>query len=143
MELRSMCVTKSMKRIQILAFLLCFGGTQLCVAQGKITDFKSVIQEAEYGGVDVVIKPLAFDPNQKDYKSHQYKYGVRICYTVKGEKKSARQDMSFKIHRTGEFSYRLAYGRSYKPNDVNITDIQYFNMDDLPKSQWPKKEDCF
>lgn len=111
-------------------------------AQGKVTDFKSLIQEAEYGGVDVIIKPLSFDPNQKDYKSHQYKYGVRICYTVKGEKKSARQDMSYKIHKTGKFSYRLAYGKKYKTNDVRITDIKYFNMEDTPKSKWPTKEDC-
>ncbi|NEV93017.1 hypothetical protein G3567_02505 [Psychroflexus sp. YR1-1] len=132
-----------MKSLNILALILFLGGTQLCVAQGKITDFKSVIQEAEYGGVEVVIKPLAFDPSQKDYKSYKHKYGVRICYTVKGNKKAARQDMSFKIHNTGEFSYRLAYGSSYKPSDVNITDIQYFNMEDTPKSQWPRKEDCF
>lgn len=131
-----------MKTISPLAIVFLIG-IQICFSQGKITDFKSLLQEVKSGGVEVVIKPLSFDPYKKDYKSHKYKYGVRICYTLNGEKKAARQDMSYKIHVKGEYTYRLAYGSKYNTNNVRITDIQYFNMDDEPKSQWPKKEDCY
>lgn len=68
---------------------------------------------------------------------------MRICYTVNGEKKAARQDMSYKIYSNGEFTYKLAYGLKYNTGNVKTTDIQYFNMEDEPKSQWPKQEDCF
>lgn len=110
-------------------------------AQGKVTDFKSLVKQGQYGGVDVVIKPLSFDPNQKDYKSYKYSYGVRICYNVKGVKKSARQDMSFDIYKYGQSTYRLAYG-AINVNDVRITDIEYFNMEETPRNQWPSKKDC-
>lgn len=132
-----------MKKIQTLALCIILGGMQLCVAQGKITDFKSIIQDVENGGVKVIIKPLSFDPNQKDYKSFRYNYGVRICYTLNGEKKAARQDMSYDIYHKGEYHFQLAYGSKYNTTNVRITDIQYFNIDDIPESQWPEKEDCF
>ena len=110
--------------------------------QGKVTDFKSLIQEREYGGVELIITPLAFDPYKKDYKSHKYNYGVRICYTVGGEKKTARQDMSYDIHTKSKYKFTLAYGRKYNTGNVKVTNISYFDMDETPRSQWPSKEDC-
>lgn len=133
---------QQIKMIALLVFAF-LGTSNLCYSQGKVTSFKSLIQNVESGsGVEVVITPLTFDAYKEDYKSRQYKYGVRICYTVGSEKKAARQDMSYDIHKNGKYTFRLAYSSKYTTYNVQITDIEYFNMEDDPKSQWPTKEDC-
>ena len=134
-----------MKKIKIISkviFALFFLTSGNLLAQGKITDFKYTLSKLS-NGIVITIKPLAFDPYSKDYKSKKYNYVVRICYTRKGKKLADRLDMSDKLNKDGEYQTKLASGRSYEISDVKITDIQYFNKDEIPKDKWPKKEDCF
>lgn len=130
---------KIISKVIIALFFLTRGNI---LAQGKITDFKYTLSKVS-NGIVITIKPLAFDPYSKDYKSKKYNYGVRICYTRKGEKRAERLNMSSGINKDGEFQTKLAPGFSYEISDVKITDIQYFNIDEIPKEKWPKKEDCY
>ena len=67
-------------------------------------------------------------------------YGVLICYSVNGEKKAKRQDMTGDLNRKSYYESTLAYGKNAEVTGVSVT---YFNMVDEPKSDWPKKEDCY
>jgi len=111
----------------------------LSASAQKIVEFNHRVYQNEYGNPNIEIKP-AITTNESGYGAEQKVYGVRICYTLNGKKKVARQDMTYQLHKKGVFTYGLGYSKTAK---VTVTDIVYFNIvDEKDESKWPKKEEC-
>lgn len=111
----------------------------------KIIQFSQYkIVKSKYGTTKIEIKPHTrstnVGKNESKYNSNFGIYGVLICYSVNGEKKAARQDMTSDLKKYGVYDFTLAYGSKVEVSNVSVT---YFNMVDKPKSNWPEKGDCF
>ena len=104
----------------------------------EITDFKTETFNNEYGNLRLKIIPNTFDATKPKITKTSGVYGVRICYTQKGVKKAAVQDMTYKIVNNGVFEY----GGWGSGKGVDITDITFFRADKMPREDWPTKEDC-
>lgn len=98
----------------------------------------------DYGTTKIKIQPHTRSTNvgadESKYQSGFNVYGVLICYTVDGERKAKRQDMTYDLKNKGYYEVALAYTEKAKVGSVSVT---YFNMVDEPKSSWPKKDKCY
>lgn len=111
----------------------------------KITQFSEYkIIKDQYESTKIKITPhvrhKTIGENESKYESPYGVYGVLICYTVNGQKKAKRQDMSSDLKSKGYYETTLGYGSKAKVSSVSVS---YFNMIDIPKKDWPKKEECF
>ncbi|WP_439128084.1 hypothetical protein [Polaribacter sp.] len=111
----------------------------------KIVQFSQYkIYKDDYGTTKIKIQPHTRSTNvgadESKYQSGFNVYGVLICYTVDGERKAKRQDMTYDLKNKGYYEVALAYTDKAKVGSVSVT---YFNMIDDPKSSWPKKDDCY
>ena len=111
----------------------------------KIIDFSQYkIYKDDYGSTIIKIQPhtksTRVGEDEAKYQKSYGVYGVLICYTLNGEKKALRQDMTYKLKTKGYYELNLSYSKTSKVGNVSVS---YFNMIDKPKSSWPKKEDCF
>ena len=122
----------------------------LSVIAFNTSDAQKIIQFSQYkilktsSNTKIKIQPhtrsTRVGEDESRYDRFSGVYGVLICYTVDGEKKVKRQDMSGDLKRKGYYENTLAYGSKARVSNVSVT---YFNMVDEPRSEWPKKEDCF
>lgn len=133
-----------MKLFQLLGVLLFVFCSQNIQAQKivKFSDYR--VYQNEYGNTFLEIKPHtrltdAQNPTD-DYDKNSKVYGVLICYTLNGEQKAARQDMTWDLKTEGVYNFGLAYGKDAK---VSVQRVEYFNLVDEPKEDWPAKESCF
>lgn len=138
-----------MKQFQLpLKFVLCVALFTLMfneIQAQKIVQFSQYkIYKDDYGTTKIKIQPHTRSTNvgadESKYQSGFNVYGVLICYTLDGKRKALRQDMTYKLKNKGYYEVALAYNAKSKVSSVNVT---YFNMVDDPKSNWPKKDDCF
>lgn len=108
----------------------------------KIVRFSQYrIYKNQYGATKLEIKPHTRKGNSNSkYNSSYGVYGVLICYKVNGNQKAARQDMTYDLKNKGKYEFGLAYGDNARVSGVSV---QYFNMIDTPKNQWPEKNKCF
>lgn len=108
----------------------------------KIVQFSQYrIVKSEYGATKIQIRPHTRKGNSNSkYNSSFGVYGVLICYKVDGKQKAARQDMTYDLKNKGKYEFGLAYSKNSKVSGVSV---QYFNMVDTPKNNWPQKSKCF
>lgn len=130
-----------MKTLKLLTLFLTFALIQTTNAQ-KIVEFSQYkIEKDKYDKPTLIIKPHTSVENaDAKYDRNTGVYGVLICYKLDGEQKVARQDMTTKLKRDGVFTFTLSYSANSKVSGVSV---EYFNMQDMPKEKWPKKESCF
>lgn len=111
----------------------------------KIIQFSQYkLYKSKTGSTKIKIQPhtrsTQVGKDESKYQRSSGVYGVLICYTLNGEKKAKRQDMTYKLKTKGYYELTLSYSKTSKVGNVSVS---YFNMIDQPKSSWPKKEDCF
>lgn len=111
----------------------------------KIVQFSQYrIYQNDYGRTQIRIEPHTTNTkpgvDQSKYQKNYNVYGVLICYTVNGKKRAKRLDMTSDLKNNGYFESQLGTGSDNKIEAVNVT---YFNIVDIPRSEWPKKNDCF
>ena len=130
-----------MRTIKIIFLLaLSFGYIQNAQAQ-KIVEFSQYkIIEDQYGKKIIEIKPhTRINNSDPKYNKSSGVYGVLICYQLDGVKKAARQDMTRKLANDGVYTYTLNYTSSTTVSNISV---EYFNLLDSPKSEWPEKDEC-
>lgn len=128
----------------IVALVLFFAFFTSHTQAQKIVKFSQYkLYKSPTGSTKIKITPLSrmkqVGKDESKYEKSFGVYGVLICYTLNGEKKVKRQDMTQKLKVNGFYELTLAFGNQAKVSGVRVT---YFNMIDEPKSKWPKKEDC-
>ncbi|MAD96388.1 MAG: hypothetical protein CMB99_03580 [Flavobacteriaceae bacterium] len=133
-----------MRLFIIAAFLFCFCMPSQTHAQKIVKFAQYKLYKSNTGSTKIKIEPLARMKNvgkdESKYEKSFGVYGVLICYSLNGERKAKRQDMTSKLKQKGYFELTLAFGNKAKVSGVSVS---YFNMIDEPKSSWPKKGDCF
>lgn len=127
----------------VLSFMFVFASNNL-QAQ-KINQFSQYkIIESEHGSKKIRITPHSrttiIGSDESKYQKISGVYGVLICYTIDGEKRALRQDMTGSFKSKGFFETTLSYDRNSEVSSISVT---YFNMIDEPRSNWPEKEDCY
>lgn len=128
------------KKIALIAALSLLTGLSGTYAQGKIIDFKATINKHnEHDWTVVEITPAGFDPYQAENKKKYKVYGVLICYTLNGEQKAARQDMTRQLVEKGKYTYTLSYSKNSSVGNISI---EYFDATQ-PASTYPKKSSCY
>lgn len=130
-----------MKAIKLLLFFIVLGGINEFAHAQKIVEFSQYkIIEDQYGKKILEITPHTRKSNaDPKYDKSSGVYGVLICYEVNGEKKAARQDMTRKLADKGKYDFRLTYSTSATLSNVSV---EYFNLIDTPRSEWPEKDKC-
>ncbi|NBC58652.1 MAG: hypothetical protein GVY05_10280 [Bacteroidetes bacterium] len=130
-----------MKYFKFILFILIASTPILNLQAQKIVEFSQYkIVENEYGNKYLEIQPHSrVSPSDPKYNRNTGVYGVLICYEVNGKQKAARQDMTYKLANKGKYSFYLC-GSSSRLGNVSV---EYFNLKDLPKNQWPEKSKCF
>lgn len=138
-----------MKNFQfVFKSLFCVAFLTLLVNEGraqKIVQFSQYrIYQNDYGHTQIRIEPhttnTTVGANESKYQKSTKVYGVLICYTVNGKKRAKRLDMTSDLKNKGYFESQLAIGSDNKVEAVNVT---YFNIVDIPRSEWPKEGDCY
>ena len=126
----------------LLIVIISFLGLNIINAQ-KIIQFSEYKILETQSNTKIKIQPhtrsTKVGEDESRYEKSSGVYGVLICYTLNGEKKAKRQDMTSDLKRKGYYESTLAFGKA----KVSGISVSYFNMIDQPKSEWPKKEDCY
>jgi len=123
----------------LLLLLLIIGFSSLKAQYA--TSFEYKLDYNEYNNLRLFVKPIAFDAYRSPETRTSGVYGIVICYTLKGEKKAYRGDMTRKIVQDGvyDFSFSMA---SIKEEDITNLSVKFF-MATAPRENWPSKDDCY
>ena len=125
----------------VLAITAIFAFTNSARAQKIIQWSQYKIFKNEYNATKLLLRPHTRRGNSNaKYNKNYGVYGVLICYKVNGKQKAAKQDMTYDLKNKGKYEFGLAYGSNARVSGVSV---EYFNMLDTPKSNWPQKSKCF
>ena len=105
------------------------------------TSFEYTLGYNEYKNFRLFVKPIAFDMSRTPETQTSGVYGVRICYTLKGEKKAYRGDITRKIVQDGVYTFSFS-AASITEDDISNLSVEFFMATD-PRDTWPSKDDCY
>ncbi len=104
--------------------------------------FNYKIEKNEYGSYVLQVRPYVKAPCGHPVSDMEKKYklwGVLICYTVDGQQKVKRQDMTYDIKTNGFYQTYLSYSE-----DSPVSDVQLFYFDaSKDSSSYPEKSCAF
>ena len=123
----------------LLLLLLIIGFSSLKAQYA--TSFEYTLGYNEYNNFRLFAKPIAFDASRSPETRTSGVYGIRICYTLKGEKKAYRGDMTRKIVQNGVYEYSFSMA-TIKEEDITNLNVKFF-MATEEKENWPSKDDCY
>ena len=127
-----------MKKTLILLLLVIGFST---VKAQYATSFEYTLEYNEYNNLRLFVKPIAFDASRSPETRTSGVYGIRICYSLKGEKKAYRGDMTRKIVQDGVYTYSFSAATLTK-EDISNLNIEFFMATD-DRENWPSKDECY